>query len=172
MRSPFAHNLMIPSGVNATRDRNNFPTSGLVHFSTKHYYASCKGTTKMFPGFIYEREVSYDSRKILYVTDTLQKVEKSQVQSSEQYWHIPMDKDIEILENEFLIISKASSFTLRISIESKNIKGIEKLEPSENPYFCWRSIQYDTLEPINVVKVSYRFDGIRISSRAIIEWLF
>lgn len=76
------------------------------------------------------------------------------------------------MNNEFYVKSKNFPCMLRVSIESTQLMSVEELEPNQNPYFCWRSTQYDVLEPIRVLKVRYAFEDVIVASAIKLEWFF
>lgn len=170
MRSHYAHNLMFPVGIDPIRDRNIFPTTGIVDYSLGPDSARVKGETRMFPGYVYSRELTYKGNSVLYLNDILLKVSNNQTYIADQLWHIPYDKKIEILGNKIKIKSQCSPCYLVVSVESKQFISIEEVDPDKNPYFCWRSTQYNVLEPIKVIRVRYAFEGKSISSSIKFEW--
>lgn len=172
MRSHYAHNIMAPENAKAERSYCPNPAPAIVDYSVNQPSAKVKGQTTMFKGFVFTREIYYDGELEFIVKDEGEKLEKIfECNHFEQYWQIPADKEISIEDNIINIKSICTTWIMQMSIDSINLLNIEQLKPTEGSYFCWRSSQYNVLEPVQVIKCKYSINENITQSLIKFNWI-
>lgn len=171
LRSHYAHNVMAPEGIKAERQIRSSISPKILDYSLESLSASVKGETPIFKGFLITREVFYDGQYNFEVCDSAVKVDSSrECGYFEQYWQIPQNKEINIKSNKIVVKSTHSDWFLQMSISSGDLIKIEEIIPSNGSYFCWKSSQYNTLEPVKVIKVVYTINKSVTKSSTKFQW--
>jgi hypothetical protein len=154
LRSHFAHNVMAPYRVKASREISDQLVSGITHYSEKNKAAFVEGVTNIFRGYTYTRQVSYDGEFNFLLVDKIQS-DKAKQQEYHQYWQIPFDKEVEIIDKKIIIKSNNSDYVLILAIDSPHYLSAEEIFSQKEKYFGLRSREFGKLETMHTIRVKY-----------------
>lgn len=154
LRSAHAHNVAVAGDGAGNRAVRPAPAPGIRDHGRHGSWAWVTGESGMYPGYVYWRRVSYDSKNIFAIDDRITASQQLPFPAS-QYWNIPGDKDIEIQGGTVLVSSRTSPASMRIEIRNGGWASIDLIKPGEVPNFGYHSQEYGTLKPIHVVRINH-----------------
>lgn len=169
MRSHLAHNVSAPSGVEVIRAPCPIPCPGITAYHDEGDVFWVEGKTSMFKGFSYSRKLSYDGAFNIGIVDKIEKTGEAASQEFVQYWHIPIDKEVDIGGDNTIVIRGVDGRRLMMTCEAAGDFIVEKINSSGSDFFCYRSIKYGELIPQHVLKISF---STRESFEAKIDFRF
>jgi SAM-dependent methyltransferase len=156
VRSAQAQNVVDIVDVVADRNVTN-ARSAITDVTTAGMVTTIKGVSRMYPGFNYERTLTYD-RAISQITlvDVIEPVDEL----AHDYvlrFHIPRDKKVEVLSPARVqITSQQSERWLLLQVQTETLDNVDVASGQLTPPLGWTSPQRGIVEPAQTVSFKAR----------------
>lgn len=154
MRSHLAHNVMAPGGVKAERRHCPEPAPRIVSFSVADQGAFAQGVSTMYPGFRYGRRVDYAGGWDIDILDEMEALD-GEAEVFHQYWQIPHQHLVSVGARCFIVMSRTTGNLMVVSVDSGELTDLGLAGTAEGVLGI-RSQRYGELEPMSVVRATYR----------------
>lgn len=166
VRSPEAHNTVIVNGAIAIRDVGKIPPPGsrITDYGIEPYTVFVTGESLMYKDYVVKRRLEYRKQSQIIVSDSVSGASTSPAKAPDYTvrFHFPMDKEIQVVGDNRVIISSRRGHVLSFEILPTPRSITVGSGNSKSRAVSWVSESITRVQPSQCV--AFEFSGTRNST--------